>query len=124
MMIDVKSDDGRSYDKDVGGWYSSGSNPNWRLGRHVFIATRSITWSTIHEVAHAIDDVLGYPSRLFFKPERALFEYMASNADEYFACAMDAYLHNPRDDTCWNQDNLAKSDFDIFEFIRTLIDMR
>ena len=120
MVDDMKVFDGRSYNK-VGGWYSSGDHPNWRLGRHVFIAARSIEWSTIHEVAHAIDDALGEPSKPMFRPERALHKYMASNYAEYFACALDAYLREPRDDSHWNRDDLSRSDPDIVAFIETLM---
>ena len=121
MVNDMKVFDGRSYDKEVGGWYSDGKHPNWKFDRHVFIATRSIEWATIHEVAHAIDDILGEPSKSVFRPERALFKYMASNHAEYFACAMDAYLRDPRDDARWNRDDLASADPDMVTFIETLI---
>lgn len=87
-----KTLDGRLYSQ-VGGWYCperEGAS-NWHLAPHVYLTPGGV-YGAVHEVGHALEDAWRVPVADFYRPEVAFYPYMALNAVEYFACALDAFL--------------------------------
>ena len=120
MAEEYVARDGRKY-SDIGGWYCpSVANKNWRHQPHIYLKPKSLQRSAVHEAAHAIDEAIHAPTAELFEPEKALYPYMASNKDEFFACSIDAFLRRP-DDKRWNIDDLEKSGAKIYDYLRTQI---
>ena len=81
---------------------------------HIFIK-EGYEWCFLHEVGHAIDNTLGYPSENLFRPELSLNDYGMTNSHEYFAEAFMQFF-DPVD-----KEKLFKADKNIFYFIRAMI---
>ena len=117
MINESIANDGRKY-SGIGGWYCPlNVNNNWRFAPHIFLKPKSLHCA-VHEAAHAIEDAIHAPVSNLFEPEKALYPYMASNEDEFFACAVDAFLRHP-DDERWNIEDLMNSGAEIYDYLRT-----
>jgi len=81
---------------------------------HIFIMEGFEEWGFIHEVGHAVDERLGYPSKNLYKPEKALTEYGKKNLSEYFAEAFKEFF-----DTI-QKEKLFEADKNIFTFFQYL----
>lgn len=118
LESDDATHDGRMYSQ-VGGWFHP-------VGERYIFKRLISEWATVHEAAHALADALHVPVEQFYKPEQALWSYMASNPDEYFACAVDAFLvperENDRQYRWWNNHDLARHDIEMWRYLNWLKD--
>lgn len=121
MTKEVKASYGRLYSK-IGGWFASGKsvNSSFRFQPHIFNKPKS-AWATVHEIGHALAHTWNSPIDELFNPDKALYDYMASNPSEYFACGLDAFLYPEQDDNHWNIGRLAKADDGLLEYFRSKI---
>jgi hypothetical protein len=104
--------DGRQY-REVGGW-CAGEQTAWccRETPHIFL-TESSAWAAVHELGHALEEIWHAPVDELFRPECALDPYAASNPAEYFACAVDAFLHPV------GNEHLAEADPQIWMYLES-----
>ncbi len=117
MNEEVNTHDGRFY-SEIGGWWASEDvNRNFRFLPHIYI-TPKIEHYAVHEANHALADIWNAPVDELFNPDKALYDYMASNPDEYFACGLDAFLYPEQDDRHWNIDDLTKADIELFGYFQ------
>jgi len=107
----IKAWNNRAEEKGYVGWCHYPKNTKLP---HIFIMEGWEKWSFIHEVGHAVDERLGFPSEKFFRPELALTDYGATNCHEYFAEAFMQFF-DPVD-----KEELFKADKNIFYFIRKI----
>ena len=123
MKYETLSHDGREMSK-CGGWYSPINCEGYSIKDEYIFLDHSSVRSAVHEVSH----VLLYKWRVdqdeFYKPETAFHWYMASNPQEYFACAVEAFLHPVRDNretntwwNKWNKEDLAKVNPDLVSYL-------
>jgi hypothetical protein len=109
---------GRSQD-DVGGWCVGEEHAYWmNLTPHIYLDHRSVPWY-VHELAHALARLWHVDTDAFFRPDRAMYPYAATTPDEYFACALDAFLTPDRDPKLWNRLDLADRDQPMHDFLRS-----
>lgn len=102
----------------VGGWCAGEEHAYWlNQTPHIYLNHKSVPFY-VHEAGHALARLWHVDMKAFFKPERALYKYMASTPDEYFACALDAFLYPDNDPKNWNRLDLAKRDQGIHDFLR------
>lgn len=109
---------------EIGGWCASDEH-GWlvRDTPHIYLNHRSIE-SACHEVGHALADAWHTDIEAFFTPDMAFYPYMASNPDEFFACAVVAFLRPSRADHLWNRDDLAKRFPDVFCYLNAQAEAR
>ena len=118
MSKERRTDDGRLY-SECGGWYCDETCDGdfVTLGDpHIYLDRRR-TWAAVHEVAHALEIAWNVPVEDFYQPDNAFDDYMASNSEEYFACALDAFLQPGRDDSIWNCRDLAQQDPELYQYL-------
>ena len=82
---------------------------------HIFVTEGDERWIFIHEVGHAVDERLGFPSEKLFKPELALTDWGKRDSDEYFAEAFEQFFDPIK------KEKLFKADKNIFYFIRAIL---
>jgi hypothetical protein len=125
MDQEFDTGDGRLYSQ-IGGWYQfTDGHPNWKFAPHIYLSHGS-AWAAVHEVGHALSEAWHTSLDDLFRPNAALYDYMASNADEYFACAIDAYLRPAGQPGPWGEDNhdLAVADPNIFAYLTHKLEVR
>ena len=123
MIEERKTHDGRLY-SELGGWWANEDvSRNFRFLPHIFIKPK-IEHFAVHESCHALADIWNAPIDQLFNPDKALYDYMASNSAEYFACGLDAFLYHDQDDGHWNISHLAKSDNDLLKYFQAKINDR
>lgn len=116
LRDDLDTDDGRTYNT-VGGWsYVKNEHPNFALYPHIFLQTDS-WYAAIHEVGHALEAIWNAPIEDLYKPDLALYSYMASESEEYFACALDAFCSDESNMRFgYHRFDLAQADRNIYDF--------
>lgn len=78
---------------DSGGWFATEEHTaHAGLKPQIYIARGCEKRSTKHEIGHAVDHALGFPSRELFRPELSMWDYAKHNNREYFAYAFDIYF--------------------------------
>ena len=115
MTEEVTTHDGRLY-SEIGGWWANEDvGRRFRFKPHIYITPEN-EYYAVHEANHALADIWNAPEEELFNPDKALWWYMASNAHEYFACGLDAFLYPEQDDRQWNKMDLAKADLDLYKY--------
>lgn len=111
------SHEGRTQD-EVGGWAADEDHSYWvRDTPHIYLNHSSLGFA-VHEVAHTLAWAWHVDLRRFYRPERALYPYMAADADEFWACALDAFLTLDNHDKRWNRLDLAAKAPELHDFLR------
>jgi hypothetical protein len=107
----------RTFDT-MGAWTASNEHDYWvRDTPHIYLRHDALT-SVVHETGHALAHAWHAPVEDFFRPDAAFHWYMATNAQEFFACALDAFVTPERDDVRWNRADLAKRVPDLYAYLR------
>jgi len=110
--IGIEAWNDRADEKKFVGWCDYPQNTKLP---HIFILEGFEKWGFFHEVGHAVDERLGFPSKNLFKPKLALTDYGKTNHHEYFAETFKEFF-NPVE-----KENLFKADRNIFSYIRTIV---
>jgi hypothetical protein len=106
----------RTFDM-VGGWCASDDHAYWvRNVPHIFLNHASVM-SACHESGHALARSWHAPIEALYRPEQALYPYMAVDADEFFACGVAAFCREERDDRRYNRLDLAKKAPDLYAYL-------
>lgn len=120
---------GRTWD-NVGGWCAGEEHSYWvRDTPHVYLNHSSVGRAIIHESLHALADLWHVDENALYRPQAALYAYMATTPAEYFACGLEAFLTPDREDEVrkngrrarvYNRLDLAKADPNLYAYLSSI----